>query len=79
MSHLVTVVAIATITSATTLSFTHHLLSRPWCITVQLNGQHDISYGDGDCRNRSKSHLQFSKPFLKAPSDVSTLDRRSRF
>ncbi len=46
--------AIATITTVTTLSITHYLLARPWCIHLDATGHQTIEYGQNDCKRESR-------------------------
>ncbi|MEM9214260.1 MAG: hypothetical protein AAGD25_07920 [Cyanobacteria bacterium P01_F01_bin.150] len=54
INHIFSMTAIAAITSVTTVTLTHRLLSRPWCMDFQANGQPHIIYGQHEClRNRT--------------------------
>jgi len=46
--------AIAAITAASTISITHYLLGRPWCIQLHADGHQTIAYGQQDCIRRSR-------------------------
>lgn len=63
MNQIFTMTAIAAITSATTLSLTHHLLSRPWCMVLEANGQHHILYGQVECTHKHTSQWHYSQKF----------------
>ncbi|MEB3360188.1 MAG: hypothetical protein VKK04_25910 [Synechococcales bacterium] len=66
-SHFINILAIATVTAIATLSMTHHLLSRPWCIQIQPNGNQNILYGSQRCEAvKMRSLTRYAKPFRKS-------------
>ena len=62
MTQIFTLTAIAAITSTATISFTNHLLSRPWCLQLQADGEQYVAYGYRDC------HLPQEPPLHHSPS-----------
>lgn len=64
------VMAIAVVTTTTTISFTNYLLSRPWCIQLDANGEQNIVYGHHTCdstpRLEASEKQSSQRPAIKA-------------
>ncbi|MGF1499835.1 MAG: hypothetical protein ACFB8W_23860 [Elainellaceae cyanobacterium] len=65
-SHFANILAIAAVTAIATISMTHHLLNRPWCIQVQPNGSQHILYGSQQCEAvKIRSLTNQARPFRR--------------
>lgn len=53
-------VAIAAVTAVATLSITHYLLGRPFCVHLDAKGNQTIEYGDRNCIRESRTIGQSS-------------------
>ncbi|NEQ99992.1 MAG: hypothetical protein F6K30_25375 [Cyanothece sp. SIO2G6] len=70
MTQRFSIVAIAAITSIATVSVTYQLLSQPWCLQRQANGQTHHVYKQGRCNtSRISSERPNRLPFLNQIDD----------
>ncbi len=53
IQHIFPLIGLAATTTIVTTSVTHYLLSRPWCIDFEMNGEQTILYGVASCGDRS--------------------------
>lgn len=55
--------AIAAITAVVTISMTHYLLGRPWCVHLDAKGNQTIQYGDQSCVRRESRMIGQTSPY----------------